>query len=102
MQTTNALAELIQGAVSKGFTRSDLAGAVGCSRMQLWRLENGFSPPSSKAGRRLQRILTEGLGDAASSEIIQELALGLDSAPPEVRDEALKMLHSLARLLHRR
>lgn len=53
---------------ARGLSRQQLADAVGCSKMQIWRLERGLCQPRLDTLRKLAAALgvtLNGLGEAS-------------------------------------
>lgn len=64
---------LINAALSAGSTMSALAKQVGCSRMQLWRIQTGRSSENT----RIARMVRANLERSETSTSFQELTLTL-------------------------
>jgi hypothetical protein len=100
MQPTNTIAELIQSALSAGYSRVRLIELAGCSRMQFWRLASGKSGANSAAAKRLRLALSRVPdNDTSVDETLTRLRSLLTAVPPDRRASALQMLHAVTHLL---
>ena len=98
MQPTNPLPQLISDALARGVTRAKLMRLAECSRMQLWRLENGLVRADSKTGSRLVSALQN--SDLSSmDQALNALSQRLRNVEPERRNAALYLLHSVTKFL---
>lgn len=89
------LREMILDAYDRGMTRGAVAQAVGCSRVHLWRLENGQIREDTNVGKRVRAVL------GGSASLYMDFDQALDDiirSDPERRAKLLQMLHMIADL----
>src|SRR4051794_2350135 len=91
-----SLPGLIASAVRRGETRASIAAAVDCSRIHLWRLENGRIGEHTAVGRRLRGYLltTRDAEAQTAAEIMEEIA----QIDAELGANLLHMLRNVRRI----
>lgn len=90
------LQELIRDAVGRGMTRMRIAELVGCSRVQLWRLEKEGSGKETRLTRRVREVLTD--PDPSRQSMMAALDR-LAGADPVRKEKVLQLLQCMDALL---
>lgn len=101
MQETKPLKQLIEEAVERGLTVSELARRIGCSRMQIWRLMRGDCTENARVGRLLRRELEPQEKTVSSMRELAEALQQITGGEPARTRQALQMLQILASLARR-
>ncbi|OJV10623.1 MAG: hypothetical protein BGO20_07855 [Bosea sp. 67-29] len=101
MQETKPLKRLIDEALERGITTSELARRIGCSRMQIWRLMRGECSEDARVGRLLRSELEPREKTLGSMRELAEALQQITGGEPARTRQALQMLQLLASLARR-
>ncbi len=101
MQETKPLKQLIEEALERGITASELAHRIGCSRMHIWRLMRGECSENARVGRLLRGELEPQEKALGSMRELAEALQQITGGEPVRTRQALQMLQLLASLTRR-
>jgi hypothetical protein len=88
--------EIIATVVASGLSRAQIARAIGCSRMHLWRIERGEIGENSRVSKLVKDNFDSAAQPNGRQQVIEREALGAIRAivrnAPEKSDIVLQML----------